>query len=526
MHSPLNCLPGAGWEPVKRSRVPITVRTDPDPGAPVQTVTMNRIVIQKGLDRQVVLYWYQSHGRVVASEYWGKIYTVLDAIRLNRTDAAMVRVMSAVPDRDDEGLRAGGSRGVRLRPGNVPAPVTLHPRVEAHPMRRAFLSLHASRLLLVALSAGACSKSAQQYFDSGNSYYAQQKYKEAVVEYRNVIQKEPRHGEARLKLAECYEKLGDVRGAYSEYVRAADLLPGNASVQLKAGAYLLRARKFEDASARADAVLKMDPRNVDALILQGEAKAGLQKLDEAVQQMKDAIEIDPKAPTVVHRAGPVPGDEGRHGGRGAGLQAGGGGGAEGRRSAPGPWQLPRPDQPPGRRRSGVQGRLRHRPEERGREPGAGALLHVLQPAGRGRAVPEVGRRHHQGSQREPLPGRLLHLDGPAARGRRAPAEAGRHDPGLLAGEDPPGGHPVRRGEEGRRAQDRGRGPGQERQGRCGAGGEGPVPAAGEQGGRGAQAGRGSRGRQPAVGERAVHPRARSTRRKARPSWPSRPTPRS
>ncbi len=44
----------------------------------------------------MVIYWYQSHGRVVASEYWGKIYTVLDAIRLNRTDAAMVRVTAAV----------------------------------------------------------------------------------------------------------------------------------------------------------------------------------------------------------------------------------------------------------------------------------------------------------------------------------------------------------------------------------------------------------------------------------------------
>ena len=41
----------------------------------------------------LVLYWYQSHGRVIASEYWGKIYMVTDAIRLNRTDAALVRVL-------------------------------------------------------------------------------------------------------------------------------------------------------------------------------------------------------------------------------------------------------------------------------------------------------------------------------------------------------------------------------------------------------------------------------------------------
>jgi EpsI family protein len=92
MHSPLNCLPGAGWEPVRRKRVPL------------RDVVINQLTIQKGLDKQVVLYWYQSHGRVVASEYWGKVYTVLDAIRLHRTDAAMVRIIAPVmgPGEGDE----------------------------------------------------------------------------------------------------------------------------------------------------------------------------------------------------------------------------------------------------------------------------------------------------------------------------------------------------------------------------------------------------------------------------------------
>lgn len=90
MHSPQNCLPGAGWLPVTTSRVTVPVDARADP------VTINRLLIQKGLDRQVVLYWYQSHGRVVASEYWSKVFLVSDAIRLNRSDAAMVRVVSPV----------------------------------------------------------------------------------------------------------------------------------------------------------------------------------------------------------------------------------------------------------------------------------------------------------------------------------------------------------------------------------------------------------------------------------------------
>ncbi|HEX4713342.1 MAG TPA: EpsI family protein, partial [Ktedonobacteraceae bacterium] len=58
-------------------------------------------ILRKGLDEQLVLYWYQSHGRIVASEYWGKFYLVYDALRLNRTDAALVRISVPV-DHGDE----------------------------------------------------------------------------------------------------------------------------------------------------------------------------------------------------------------------------------------------------------------------------------------------------------------------------------------------------------------------------------------------------------------------------------------
>ncbi len=62
-------------------------------GAPV---TVNRYVIERGLDKQLVLYWYQAHSRVVASEYWAKYYLVADAITMNRTDGSLVRVITPV----------------------------------------------------------------------------------------------------------------------------------------------------------------------------------------------------------------------------------------------------------------------------------------------------------------------------------------------------------------------------------------------------------------------------------------------
>jgi EpsI family protein len=95
MHSPLNCLPGSGWNPVKKNRITIPISGS----TPIE---INRITIMKGTEKQVVFYWYQSHGRVIASEYWGKIHTVLDALRTNRTDAALVRVICPATGTDPQ----------------------------------------------------------------------------------------------------------------------------------------------------------------------------------------------------------------------------------------------------------------------------------------------------------------------------------------------------------------------------------------------------------------------------------------
>jgi EpsI family protein len=94
IHSPKNCLPGAGWSPVESGHRQVR-------GGDGSLHTVNRYVIGKGLERQVVLYWYQAHGRIVASEYWAKIYLVADAIRMNRTDGALVRVITQVSRTED-----------------------------------------------------------------------------------------------------------------------------------------------------------------------------------------------------------------------------------------------------------------------------------------------------------------------------------------------------------------------------------------------------------------------------------------
>jgi EpsI family protein len=96
IHSPLNCLPGSGWDPVSKTTIEV-----PN-GIGADRIAVNRYIVRKGLDSQVILYWYQSHGHVVASEYWSRLLLIRDAVRLNRTDGSIVRVIAPVlPGADD-----------------------------------------------------------------------------------------------------------------------------------------------------------------------------------------------------------------------------------------------------------------------------------------------------------------------------------------------------------------------------------------------------------------------------------------
>lgn len=89
IHSPKNCLPGAGWSALESSRVTLNV-----PGH--VPFPANRSVIAKGDARELVYYWYWAHDRGVASEYWAKYYLIADSIRMNRSDGALVRVTTPI----------------------------------------------------------------------------------------------------------------------------------------------------------------------------------------------------------------------------------------------------------------------------------------------------------------------------------------------------------------------------------------------------------------------------------------------
>jgi len=87
IHSPKNCLPGAGWTPIQADRITVAL-----PG--LTPFPANRYLIAQAEKRDLVLYWYLAHNRVVANEYSAKFYLITDSISMHRTDGSMIRIIT------------------------------------------------------------------------------------------------------------------------------------------------------------------------------------------------------------------------------------------------------------------------------------------------------------------------------------------------------------------------------------------------------------------------------------------------
>ncbi len=106
-HSPKNCLPGSGWVWTVSDTIRIAVVGRREP------LDVNRYVVSKGEEKALVLYWYQSRDRVVASEYKAAAFVAWDALRYNRTDTALVRVVVGIHDGRQDVATSTGVEFVR-----------------------------------------------------------------------------------------------------------------------------------------------------------------------------------------------------------------------------------------------------------------------------------------------------------------------------------------------------------------------------------------------------------------------------
>lgn len=97
IHSPKNCMPGAGWKIIKTSLVKIKTSS-----RPVEKSDVIKLTLQNGTQKQIMLYWFQSRGRIISSEYMQKIYLVIDSITKRRTDGSFVRLLTPVKNNNEE----------------------------------------------------------------------------------------------------------------------------------------------------------------------------------------------------------------------------------------------------------------------------------------------------------------------------------------------------------------------------------------------------------------------------------------
>jgi EpsI family protein len=95
-HSPKNCLPGSGFEPVESGPMSIAI-----PGR-IEPIVVNRYLTARGEEKSVTLYWYQSHNRIIAGEFSAKFWLIADSIRYHRSDSSLVKVVVPVRNNDAE----------------------------------------------------------------------------------------------------------------------------------------------------------------------------------------------------------------------------------------------------------------------------------------------------------------------------------------------------------------------------------------------------------------------------------------
>lgn len=117
-HSPKNCLPGSGFQPVESGRIDVPVAGG--------SININRYVVSRGEQESIVMYWYQSQGRVIADEFAAKFYLIADSIRHHRSDTSLVRI--DIPVNDSMPLEKASTTAIQFVQAAYPAVSSWLPR--------------------------------------------------------------------------------------------------------------------------------------------------------------------------------------------------------------------------------------------------------------------------------------------------------------------------------------------------------------------------------------------------------------
>jgi len=149
-----------------------------------------------------------------------------------------------------------------------------------------------SLLLVIGLLVSGCARSPEakkaRWLTRGDSYFSRQQYREAIIEYRNVLRVEGTNARAIQQIGLAHYELGELGQAFPFLFRAKELDPNNLDVRLKLGTIYLLGRKPQEAKTETDFVLGKDPKNFDALLLAAGAATAPKEVDVVIKRLEAA----------------------------------------------------------------------------------------------------------------------------------------------------------------------------------------------------------------------------------------------
>ena len=133
-----------------------------------------------------------------------------------------------------------------------------------------------------------------KHLANARKYVKNLEYNKAVIEYRNVIQVDPKDASVHYELGQIYLELKKGPEAFRSFQRVAELDPDHLDAQLKLGNIYLLSKKTEEARKKAELILEKNPENIDGLMLLAGIQVREKKRDEAIQTLERSVSIDPK----------------------------------------------------------------------------------------------------------------------------------------------------------------------------------------------------------------------------------------
>src|SRR5687767_3052901 len=144
---------------------------------------------------------------------------------------------------------------------------------------------------LAVVASASCSRSPEaqktRHLERGEKFFARKDYKDAIIEYRNVLRIEPANAMAIRRLGLAHYQTGQFRDAFPYLSKATELEPQDEDIRLKLGTILLVARRPDDAHAQASAILDRDGKNFEAVLLLVDSARQPAEVDAALKRLED-----------------------------------------------------------------------------------------------------------------------------------------------------------------------------------------------------------------------------------------------